>query len=301
MSSLRREIRILVLQTLFEIDSRDVFSDVKGALQVYKRIALENTPELVDNPFAKKVIEGLLSKKDDIDNVIERVAENYSIDRVAIVDRNILRLGIFELLFGKSLDVPGRVAINEAIELAKVFGSDNSGKFINGVLGTIYKELGPEKDERVEKKTRKYVGAIVFLEDEEPRFAFVNDVFGKWTLSKGGIENEENEEEGLIRVIKDELGILVRPIKRIGKNTYLSHPPEGPLRKEVTYFLAKAEDSKLNLKESGGLKAASWYKLEDAKSLPMYKDVKNIILENMEMVVEKMKSNPKELYETNVL
>jgi hypothetical protein len=83
------------------------------------------------------------------------VAPDWPLDRIAPVDRNILRLGLFELLFADRAQVPAKVAINEAIELAKTFGGDSSGRFVNGVLGAVYKELGePGKEEQGKKKVK---------------------------------------------------------------------------------------------------------------------------------------------------
>jgi hypothetical protein len=131
-------------------------------------------------------------------------------------------MGLFELLFGDRTQVPPKVAINESIELAKSFGGENSSRFVNGVLGGVYKEIGePGKDDMGKKKTVKHVetdpakfpiekkaGAVVYANHAgKIYFAFVHDVFGYWTLSKGGIEDGENEEQGAIREIKEEMNL----------------------------------------------------------------------------------------------
>jgi N utilization substance protein B len=83
-----------------------------------------------------------LKKRDVIDPIIEKCAPEWPLNQITIVDRNVLRLGVYELMFGNYEEVPPKVAINEAIELAKAYGGESSGKFINGVLGTVYRELG---------------------------------------------------------------------------------------------------------------------------------------------------------------
>ena len=94
------------------------------------------------------MVNGVIKNLAKIDQIIAQAAPEWPIDQIAIVDRNVLRLGIFELLFGDYKEVPPKVAINEAIELAKSFGGESSGKFVNGVLGTIYREIGePLKDD----------------------------------------------------------------------------------------------------------------------------------------------------------
>jgi len=110
-------------------------------------------PGLEEVQFIRDLITGVLTHRQQIDLIIEKAAPQWPLEQIAIVDRNVLRLGIFELLFGKREEVPPKVAINEAIELAKTFGGDASGKFVNGVLGTIYREIGePGKDDTVKKK-----------------------------------------------------------------------------------------------------------------------------------------------------
>lgn len=103
---------------------------------------------LEDTQFVSDLVDGVLSHLEQLDAIIEKAAPQWPIEQIAVVDRNILRLGLYELLFGSRDEVPPKVAINEAIELAKSFGGESSGKFVNGVLGTIYREIGePGKDD----------------------------------------------------------------------------------------------------------------------------------------------------------
>jgi transcription antitermination protein NusB len=98
--------------------------------------------------FIKQLINGVIENLPKLDQIIEKSAPEWPLDQITIVDRNILRLGLYELLFGKREEVPPKVAINESIELAKSFSGESSGKFVNGVLGTVYREIGePQKDE----------------------------------------------------------------------------------------------------------------------------------------------------------
>ena len=98
--------------------------------------------------FVNDLIYGVEKNQKEIDKIIQKTAPDWPLDQITNVDRNVLRLGIYELKFAEAADVPPKVAINEAIELAKTFGGASSGKFVNGVLGTIYKDMGePRKDE----------------------------------------------------------------------------------------------------------------------------------------------------------
>ncbi len=119
-----------------EKDKKDQFS--------LKSILNKNLQSIskFDQDFLQTLVNGVMNKIDDLDDIIEKAAPKWPIEQVTLTDRNVLRVGIFELLFGNYKEVPPKVAINEAIEVAKSFGGEQSGKFINGVLGTIYKEIG---------------------------------------------------------------------------------------------------------------------------------------------------------------
>lgn len=149
----RYDLRSIVVQTLFEVDFRDENSsefnleNIKSILRRnFNTQVLEKSEDdilnFVDTPdFAVKLAIGVLAKKEIIDELIVKSAPDWPLSKIDGVNRNILRLGIYELLFGKDLDIPSKVAINEAVEMAKSFGGENSGKFINGVLANIYKEM----------------------------------------------------------------------------------------------------------------------------------------------------------------
>ncbi len=282
----RREIRILIVQTLFEHDFHKRTPSADAYINTFNVLVREHNPELINNAFATKILEGIASKYDDINRIIEQAAPNWSLEKMGSVDRNILRLGVFELLFGKEFDVPGRVALNEAIEITKVFLNSSARKFINGVLGAVYLEVkDQDEDEHVERKIRvkKSVGGVVFSvgDDSELQFALVHDVFGRWTLSKGGLENGESEDGGFRRVIKDEIGVDVTPLEVIGTNAYVAHPPEGAVRKEVSYLLGRTENEALRLKDSEGLDDARWFSHDEVQKLTLYPDLKQIIFDGM--------------------
>ncbi len=144
----RHLIRSIVLQSLYEWD----FSGRKADLIKIVEHNLSEFGSGVDEPeFAWRIINGVISNIAKIDEIIGKVAPQWPINQVFIIDRNILRIGLYELLYADHNEVPEKVAINEAIELAKNFGGPNSGKFVNGVLGTVYsqmQELGGEKEKK---------------------------------------------------------------------------------------------------------------------------------------------------------
>lgn len=143
--------RSIAMQSLYEWDFRGGNSD--NLKEIVERDIAEFGPGLENPDFVWQLINGVQERQKEIDKIIEKTAPEWPIEQITIVDRNVLRIGLYELLFGNRAEVPAKVAINEAIELAKSFGGETSGKFINGVLGTIYREIGePGKDETSKRK-----------------------------------------------------------------------------------------------------------------------------------------------------
>ena len=158
--------RSVAMQALFEWDfqgRRD--EDIE---EIIARNVAEFAPGIQECEFTRALIEGALKNRTTIDVLIEKCAPEWPLDQVTIIDRNILRLGIFELMHGNYEEVPPKVAINEAIELAKAFGGDSSARFVNGVLGTIYREMGePMKDDTSKKDKHHHEGAEEVVEEKK--------------------------------------------------------------------------------------------------------------------------------------
>lgn len=298
--------RSIVLQTLFEWDANiEEGRDNPPLDGMLDRNIEEFAPGSSDTSFMKRLLRGVIEKQKDLDLVIEKAAPEWPVSRISRVDRNILRIGLYELLFSDRNEVPAKVAINEAIELGKNFGGDSSGRFVNGVLGSVYKELGePGKDEVSRKKTGKSPhkivpyekmpierkgGAVVFARDGETVYvALVHDVFGHWTLPKGGIKEDESIEEGTRREIRQEINLPVEIKDKLGENEYVATTPEkGKIRKHVTYFLAESPFEDIKLEEKGGLDDARWFKLSDILDLNFYHDILPIITKAINLLVQK--------------
>ena len=149
--------RSIAMQSLYEWDFRG--RDNALLPEIIERNTKEFGPGIENTNFVGDLVKGVLEHIEELDKIIEKSAPQWPLDQIAIVDRNVLRLGIYELLFGNREEVPPKVAINESIELAKTFGGDASGKFVNGVLGTIYREIGePGKDDAPPKKATDQEG-----------------------------------------------------------------------------------------------------------------------------------------------
>lgn len=139
MASNRHLGRILALQTLFEQDFRRDSGDTTVDIdEILQRNILRYKDTIDDRLFVESLVKGVVGLYADLDNVIQPVAPEWPLDQIARMDRMVLRMGLYELLCGQ--DVPAKVVINEAVELAKAFGGENSSKFINGVLGTLYRQ-----------------------------------------------------------------------------------------------------------------------------------------------------------------
>ena len=146
--------RSVAMQSLYEWDFRGRNQENLSAL--VDRNIKEFAAGLEDTTFIFQLIDGVMKHLPELDQIIEKAAPQWPLEQIAVVDRNVLRLGLFELLFGNREEVPPKVAIKESIELAKSFGGDSSGKFVNGVLGTVYREIGePGKDDVPKKKDKE--------------------------------------------------------------------------------------------------------------------------------------------------
>jgi len=159
--SSRHIARSITLQSLYELDfnsarGRDKQEKNLDIDQILKRNIDEFGAGVEENEFINNLAHGVLKYQTQIDEIIIKSAPEWPLNQITIVDRNVLRIGIYELLFGDKNEVPPKVAINEAIELAKGYGGESSGRFVNGVLGTIYREMqNTNKDETKENKNGK--------------------------------------------------------------------------------------------------------------------------------------------------
>ncbi len=139
----RHLIRTVILQSLYEWD---FYRQKKDLVQILDRNLTEFAPGIDEPEFAWKILKRLVDHMAQVDDIITKAAPEWPLQKIAIIDRNILRIGLSELLYADPEEVPPKVAINEAIEMAKNYGGPNSGRFVNGVMGTIYRELKREKE-----------------------------------------------------------------------------------------------------------------------------------------------------------
>ena len=301
----RKLFRKILLQTLYEWDMRGCHNK---EIELYLNYIISSFNNVSDDMIEVFEAAHEIGKKHVmIDEIIEKAAPDWTLEKISITDRNVLRIGLYELLFCDYKDVPPKVAINEAIELAKTFGGPKSNKFVNGVLGAVYREIG--EPHKTHKKTKKNIyktlyeempidekgSAVVYSIDDYDviRIGMVHDIFGYWTLAKGSIKENETVEEGTIRKIKEETNWKAQIIKELGDNEYIAyHPKRGPVRKHVRYFLAQSLYTSPTLESrSGGLDDVRWFELNEISDLNMYEDVSHMLIQAIENIVN---SDPKE-------
>lgn len=270
----------------------------KEVEDILRRNVAEFAPSVTNLSFLVDLARGVIAKRDKLDAIIEKAAPDWPVDKISIVDRNVLRIGLYELLFGDKNEVPPKVAINEAIEIAKSFGGESSGRFVNGVLGAVYKELGePGKDDVSKKQkidpstlpTDSLIGALVYAKNSDGVYlGLIHDIFGHWTMTKGHLKDGESERDGVVRKAAEEMGAKITKVEDVlGSNEYLAHDPaKGKIRKRVSYFLAEAsfEDLKSG---GGGIDDAKWFRLADVVKLNIYDDILPIVTKGINLLLKK--------------
>lgn len=168
MASNRHLGRIVALQTLYEHEFRTQAQDPSVDLHEILGRNLERYESAIeDTDFVRDLVDGVVAVADELDAQIQPIAPEWPIEQIARVDRAVLRLGLYELLH-KGKQVPPKVAINEAVELAKAFGSDNSSKFVNGVLGTAFRTLVEVQTDHAETKPAKSAKATKATKKAKP-------------------------------------------------------------------------------------------------------------------------------------
>lgn len=143
--------RSIAMQTLFLWDFNG--KESAGLEETIEKIFVHFAPNFNDHGFSRELVKGVIKNLPAIDKQIIRYATEWPLDQITTVDRNILRIGVYELLF--DADIPAKVAINEAIEIAKAYGGDASGRFVNGVLGAIYKDMEQGENEKIKNQKSK--------------------------------------------------------------------------------------------------------------------------------------------------
>ncbi len=275
--------RTLVLQALYEYDFNKGKKDIT---QIVEHNQEEFAPDFDDQGFSFDLAQGVVENQKKIDKMITKFAPEWPLDQITMTDRNVLRMGIYELKMSE--EIPPKVAINEAIELAKAFGGDSSGKFVNGVLGSIYKEMMKkgEKQTLASQGIKEVsAGGVIYRQtDDGYYFVLIKDAYDKWTFPKGHVESDEKPEIAAIRELTEETGL-----KELTEQGYLGDtevkvhkPGEKPYRKLIKYYLVEAKDEKIIVPDVSELKDVKWFSLHEAIDRLDYNNAKDIFKKGLE-------------------
>ena len=228
------------------------------------------------------MIKGIKEKSEGIDGYIRKTAPEWPIEQIAAIDRAVLRIGIFELIFDQ--EVPPKAVINEAVELGKTFGGENSGKFINGVLGTIYRASSRYETE----DTIISAGGIVYrVEDGITYFLAVRNMHNKWTFPKGKVEEEETWQEAAKREIEEETGVKdLDIVSEVGEIKFTDKSDTSPIKKNVPFYLASPTQIDITAKNDAHTDSVAWMTEEELRQKLDYPNLINLLDKAKEMMAE---------------
>src|SRR3989338_2374987 len=284
--------RSLAMQALYKWDFNGCNNEKIDAAVEY--VITEFGPGLEEEGFVKMLVNGVLDKKKEIDTIIEKAAPEWPLEQIAMVDRNVLRVGIYELLFGDRNAVPQKVAINESIELAKSFGGETSGKFINGVLGTIYREIGEPMKDHIKTKPDEdlpeelLVGAaLINRNDKDIKVLWLKDKYGFWVFPKGHLTlKDKNSATALKRELKKEIGITDITVgEAVGDIEYVSKSTsKGKSKRKITYFIVETKTDKIEPSENSKIVETRWVFIKDPAPGDYYHDLDSILDKTKEIL-----------------
>lgn len=248
--------------------------------KIVQGVFLNFAPSFNDQGFVRKIVKGVTDNLKEIDKQIIEFAVEWPLDQITIVDRNILRIGIYELLFVD--DIPPKVAINEAIEIAKAYGGESSGKFINGVLGAIFKNL-PEDKKDFKKPKKEYdqisAGGVIYRKNNEKySFVLILDAYDKWTFPKGKVEKGDSFEDTAVRELREETGLTdLKIIDYLDeKEVTINNPDEEPQSKLIKYYLLESKKGYIKIPNIKELKDVRWFSKEEALERIDYPNAKKV-------------------------
>jgi N utilization substance protein B len=275
--------RTVALQSLFQWDFMGQNGEVADLVKANWQ---EFGPDYDDGGFAYNLVAGVTTNQPDIDKLIVQYAPEWPLEQITNVDRNVLRLGIFELKFDSQ--IPPKVAINEAIELAKSFGGESSGKFVNGVLGSIYRDMVSSGETKKEQLTTTVpsgahetsTGGVVYRHcpDGTYQFAIIKDATGRWTFAKGHVDGNEDLAAAAKREVAEEMGVndlTVGP--KIGEiNITVNEPGKPPRPKTVHYFLIETTSDNIRAEDAPELQDAAWFNTQETWKNLGYENARGI-------------------------
>lgn len=286
--------RSIALQSLYEWDFKGAPSSEGVLREIVDHNLAEFAADSSMDAFVWELVGGIARRRPQLDRVIGASAPEWPIEQITIVDRNVLRLGLWELLFGDRKEVPPKVAINEAIELAKTFGSQSSGRFVNGVLGTVYRELADASDTASEAgrvsedthnppepaggHTEQRAGVVVYRRAEGgAELAMITDASGHWSLVTGALNAGESPLEAARRHAQERLGVTGKIVAPLGNVEYAPHEDEASVRHNIAYYLLEAHARAGEGEGADEDRAVRWVPIDEVMKLQHYNNQDKII------------------------
>lgn len=306
--SLRHISRTISFQTIYCLEFKDTLNiDIEEAKKEMINILslLDLTKDDIEESYAISLIKNILDRRITIDEIIVRAAPDWPLDKIHSVDRNILRLGICELLFSDKTEVPMKVAINESIEIAKEYGSENSSRFVNGVMGNVYRELlevgDLQKQEEMQKEIKEspvfeikdMLGVLLYKTHNGQKYlGLIYDIFKHWGSCKSEIDKTKTLEENFVKIINKEFGVIdisqILNSETIGYTDFVTHSKDKnhKVKKNVNYYLVQVDDTVIpSDTPKDGIGKVAWIRIDDKlNALRFYPDFKVILNKAIEKV-----------------
>ena len=280
MASNRHLGRIVVLQTLYEYEFRLQAQDKTVDLSEIIFRNMKQYDEVIgDKQFVQDLLNGIIEKQVELDTKLQPMAPEWPISQIARIDRNVLRIGLYELLYSRDT-VPPKVAINEAVELAKAFGSDNSSNFRK----YFHKARRTSIQENVREPT---AGGVIFRRNEkkEIEILLIQDSKDRWTIPKGHIEKGETAQETAKREIGEEAGLHdVKIIGWLGKINFRYRRIDKLVLMTTQVFLVKALGDTDAIQQEDWMNGIKWFSFSDALEEIEYEDIGKLILLAMKKI-----------------
>ena len=293
--SRRHQSRELILKTLYNLDVLDdlkPYTDINYVIDTMNKIRVIDSVDSKDDlDYSKKILSAIIDRINTINDILTKAAPEWPLDKINIIDRNILRIGIYEIIFANDEGTPPKVAINEAIELAKEYSGQKSFSFVNGVMGTIYKEIFNNKEleqnqQKENKKEISFIECVPYSLDKNMLYlGFILDKNKKWCFPKSEEDKNKNIEENILNILNNKFDVIERIneyTKLTNKSITLSKREGEKIKENTTFYLIKMDYKIINSQNTDKSISAKWIKSNEIEKLNKQNDIEDIINKTLE-------------------
>ena len=293
--SRRHQSRELILKTLYNLDVLDdlkPYTDINYVIDTMNKIRVIDSVDSKDDlDYSKKILSAIIDRINTINDILTKAAPEWPLDKINIIDRNILRIGIYEIIFANDEGTPPKVAINEAIELAKEYSGQKSFSFVNGVMGTIYKEIFNNKEleqnqQKENKKEISFIECVPYSLDKNMLYlGFILDKNKKWCFPKSEEDKNKNIEENILNILNNKFDVIERIneyTKLTNKSITLSKREGEKIKENTTFYLIKMDYKIINSPNTDKSISAKWIKSNEIEKLNKQNDIEDIINKTLE-------------------